>query len=68
MWCYRNWNDKILEFLDFGLGHSISFGVLVTLTFILIVISLSCYQANIIQLGLDQLLEAPSEKLGLYIH
>ena len=59
---------KSWHFLHFGLGHSIPFGVLVILTFILIVMSLSCYQANIIQLGLDQLLEAPSEKLGLYVH
>ena len=59
---------KSWHFLHFGLGHSIPFGVLVILTFILIVMSLSCYQANIIQLGLDQLLEAPSEKLGLFIH
>ena len=26
------------------------------------------YQANFIQLGLDQLLEAPSEYLGLFVH
>ena len=35
---------------------------------ILIIVGLACYQANIIQLGLDQLLEAPSEKLGLFVH
>ena len=29
---------------------------------------LSGYQANFIQLGLDQLLEAPSEYLGLFVH
>ena len=42
---------------------------------IILVLSLLCfltgivgYQANYIQLGLDQLLEAPSEYLGLFIH
>ena len=46
-----------------------------TLTFILAVISglffiigLAGYQANFIQLGLDQLCDAPSQYLGLFIH
>ena len=51
-----------------GLGRSIPFCILLILMFITIVLSLSCYQANIIQLGLDQLLEAPSEKLSQFIH
>ena len=41
------------------------------LFFIVIVtfnIGLVSYQANFIQLGLDQLLEAPSEYLGLFVH
>ena len=53
---------------SFGLGRSIPFGVLLTVMIIMIIVSLSCYQANIIQLGLDQLLEAPSEKLSQFIH
>ena len=52
----------------FGLDRLIPFGVLSILTYITIIMSLSCYQANIIQLGLDQLLEAPSEKLSQFIH
>lgn len=32
------------------------------------VAGLSCYQANYIQLGLDQLMELPNEYLGLYVH
>ena len=34
----------------------------------LFVIGQSGYHANLIQFGLDQLLEAPSEYLGLFIH
>ena len=33
-----------------------------------LITGLSGYQANFIQLGLDQLLEAPSEYLGLFVH
>ena len=36
--------------------------------FISFVIALSGFQANFIQLGLDQLHEAPSEYLGLFVH
>ena len=32
------------------------------------VIGVAGYMANFIQFGLDQLLEAPSEYLGLFIH
>ena len=46
----------------------IPFGLLVVIGLILIIIGLAGYQANIVQLGLDQLLEAPSEKLGLFVH
>ena len=38
------------------------------LTLISFVIGLVGYQANFIQLGLDQLFEAPSQYLGLFIH
>ena len=47
-------------------------GILVaTLTFLMLlafIIGLAGYQANFIQLGLDQLFEAPSQYLGLFIH
>ena len=36
--------------------------------FLLFAIGLSGFQANFIQLGLDQLHEAPSEYLGLFVH
>ena len=32
------------------------------------IVGLAGYQANFIQLGLDQLFEAPSHYLGLFIH
>ena len=35
---------------------------------VLFIVGLAGYQANFIQLGLDQLLEAPSEYLGLFTH
>ena len=47
-------------------------GILVViLTFLMLfafIIGLAGYQANFIQLGLDQLFEAPSQYLGLFIH
>ena len=47
-------------------------GILVAiLTFLILlafIIGLAGYQANFIQLGLDQLFEAPSQYLGLFIH
>ena len=43
-------------------------GLFVAVSLILIILGLACYQANVIQLGLDQLFEAPSEKLGLFVH
>ena len=44
-------------------GYFLFFIVIVTF-----MIGLVGYQANFIQLGLDQLLEAPSEYLGLFVH
>ena len=41
---------------------------LVALSFLVFVVGLTGYQANFIQLGLDQLFEAPSNNLGLFIH
>ena len=46
----------------------IPFGLLVVIGLILLIIGLAGYQANVVQLGLDQLLETPSEKLGLFVH
>ena len=42
--------------------------VIVVLAFLLFIIGLSGFQANFIQLGLDQLHEAPSEYLGIFVH
>ena len=42
--------------------------VVVVIAFLLFIIGLSGFQANFIQLGLDQLHEAPSEYLGLFVH
>ena len=43
-------------------------GPVVILALILFIIGLVGYQSNFIQFGLDQLLDAPSHYLGLYIH
>ena len=43
----------------------LSFAVI---TFIVFVFGVAGYRANIIQFGLDQLLEAPSASLALFIH
>ena len=48
------------------LKYVIALLVVVGLT--MMIVGLASYQANIIQLGLDQLLEAPSEKLGVFVH
>ena len=42
--------------------------LLYLISLLLFVIGLTGYQANFIQLGLDQLFEAPSHHLSLYIH
>ena len=42
--------------------------IVVVLAFVLFIIGLSGFQANFIQLGLDQLHEAPSEYLGIFVH
>ena len=42
--------------------------IAVVLAFVLFIIGLSGFQANFIQLGLDQLHEAPSEYLGIFVH
>ena len=42
--------------------------ILASLSLLSFIIGLIGYQANFIQLGLDQLFEAPSQYLGLFIH
>ena len=42
--------------------------ILASLSLLAFIIGLVGYQANVIQLGLDQLFEAPSQYLGLFIH
>ena len=56
-----------VNFDHFG-GLAVPMGLFVAVSLILIILSLACYQANVFQLGLDQLFEAPSEKLGLFVH
>ena len=48
--------------------ESISVIILASLALALFITALGGYQANHIQLGLDQLLEAPNEQLALFIH
>ena len=42
--------------------------ILMSLSLVTFIVGLAGYQANFIQLGLDQLFEAPSQYLGLFIH
>ena len=48
--------------------ESVAIIILFTFALALFIIGLCGFQANYIQLGLDQLFEAPSEHLGLFIH
>ena len=57
---------SVLLFLD--IKKTASYIPLGGIAFILITTGLAGYQANIIQLGLDQLHEAPCRYLGLFIH
>ena len=47
---------------------AVPFSLFVLISLLLITAGLAGYQANIVQFGLDQLLEAPSKDLGLFIH
>ena len=47
---------------------AVPFTLFVIISLILITAGLAGYQANIVQFGLDQLLESPSRDLGLFIH
>ena len=42
--------------------------ILAVLSLVSFIIGLAGYQANFVQLGLDQLFEAPSQYLGLFVH
>ena len=55
---------------DEGIKHKqgILMILLASLSLFAFIIGLAGYQANFIQLGLDQLFEAPSQYLGLFIH
>ena len=55
-------------FYSFTHDQGILVIILACLSLFLFIIGLVGYQANIIQLGLDQLFEAPSQYLGLFIH
>ena len=48
--------------------ESVAIIILLSFALALFIIGLCGFQANYIQLGLDQLFEAPSEHLGLFIH
>ena len=65
-------HHNLLRHEGFSLLINSFHGVLVILLFLtlllLLIIGLTGYQANFIQLGLDQLFEAPSHHLSLYIH
>ena len=62
--------------IKFGLNYThvpqyeetISVIILASLALALFITALGGYQANYIQLGLDQLLEAPNEQLALFVH
>ena len=51
-----------------GGGIALFLLILAVLSFLLFVVGLVSYQANFIQFGLDQLLEAPSTSLALFVH
>lgn len=51
-----------------SVGHKVGLCGVFVIAFLLFFVGLSGFQANFIQLGLDQLLEAPSEYLGLFVH
>ena len=48
--------------------ESVAIIILLSFALTLFIIGLCGFQTNYIQLGLDQLFEAPSEHLGLFIH
>ena len=55
-------------FGDFFKSDSVVISIMVIICLVLLVFGMSGYEANFIQLGLDQLHEAQSEYLGLFAH
>ena len=49
-------------------GHGTAAIILLVASFLLFVVSLSIYKSNILQFGLDQLMDKPSESLGVFVH
>ena len=59
----------LISFISHRIEEYVPYVIFVSiLTLLLYVVGQSGYEANFIQLGLDQLIEAPSEYLGLFIH
>ena len=56
-----------MKYHSFTHDQGIVVVILACLSLLLFIIGLVGYQANIIQLGLDQLFEAPSQYLSLFI-
>ena len=60
--------SSVLQALRYDKVPSVSIVILASLSLFAFIIGLAGYQANFIQLGLDQLFEAPSRYLVLFIH
>ena len=58
----------ILHIMEHNLGIACVIVILAIISLLAFIIGLAGYQANFIQLGLDQLFEAPSQYLVLFIH
>ena len=61
-------HDEDLDHVTLLENEGILAIILIVIFVITFIIGLVGYQANIIQFGLDQLFEAPSQYLGLFIH
>ena len=61
-------HDEDLDHVSLLENQGILAIILIVIFIITFIIGLVGYQANIIQFGLDQLFEAPSQYLGLFIH
>ena len=63
-----NFNERVLKFHDLFRQERIPVGILLIIGIFIFTIGIIGFQANFIQFGLDQLLEARSEHLGLFVH
>ena len=61
-------NIPILHILERNFGIACMIVILAIISLLAFIIGLAGYQANFIQLGLDQLFEAPSQYPVLFIH